>query len=528
MALFSVWLAASLVMTCFATRELSVPGLNYDEAVFAGLARDFLTGKSHGHHMIGTMVVDLCGRPFPVFVQSYLGALKCWLLIPGFAVFGPSVPVLRLTTFGWGLIGLLLFMLWARRLLGLPAALIAGPLLGLDPAYFFMTVHDWGSVALSFLCRFAGFGLLLLWWQGRKWHQFFFAMLFLGLGFFNKVDFMVILFGCGLALLLTHRRKMVSAITADPGRLTLGVSGFLLVAIPMMVPMAGRILWDARIASGKAGLAEKIRIAFAMYDGSYFWRVMNTGGRFETIFEASSPIWSPFGLAFLLASAFLIVEGFRHFRTDSRCRLLAFLLLSALFETVGFLLLPGLKGIHHALLVYPFPQLIIAAALVRLWGRKPATTTGNSTIRRVLVVGAGLVLIAGHLFAIQKTRCLIQETGGRGLWSNTLDEFCNDVKGRTDLTIISLDWGFNEQLLFLTDGPRLSEPFWYLAPNKKLAFSFPPDTIYLVHPRDYTFFSPAMQIFEYLQPTDSRRAIIHTYRDRENQVAFYAIQFAPQ
>jgi hypothetical protein len=527
MALFSVWLAVSLVATGFATRELSVPGLNYDEAVFAGLAKDFLNGKSQGRHMPGIMLVNLCDRPFPVFIQSYLGAVKSWLLIPGFAVFGSSVPALRLMTFGWGLIGLLLFMLWARRLLGLPAALIAGPLLGLDPAYFFTTVHDWGSVALSFLCRFAGFGLLLLWWQRRKWHRLFLATFFFGLGFFNKVDFIVILLGCGLALLLTHRKEMVSAIKAAPGRIALGGLGFLLIAVPMMALRASLILRDARGVVGKTGLAEKARITMAMYDGSYFWRLMDVGGRFERMFEASSTVWNPFGFALLLASVFLVVEVARHFRTDSRCRVLAWLMLSALFETVGFVLLPGANRIHHALLVYPFPQLIITAALVRLWRRPPATTGGGS-IRRVLVVGAGLMLIAGHLFAIQKTGRLIQETGGRGWWSNALDEFCNDVKGRTDLTIISLDWGFNEQLLFLTDGPRLLEPFWRLTPNEKFRFTLPPDTIYLVHPRDYTFVYPAMQIFEYLQPTDSRRAMVRTYRDRENQVAFYAIRFVPK
>ncbi|MGA2180426.1 MAG: glycosyltransferase family 39 protein [Verrucomicrobiota bacterium] len=528
LALFAVWLVVALVVSSFATRELSVPGLYYDEAVFAGQAKDFLNGRSHGDHMPGIMDVNWLGRPFPVFVQSYLGALKSWLLIPVFAVFGPSVPVLRLTTLGWGLIGLFLFMLWIRRLLGLPAALIAGPLLGLDPSYFFMTVHDWGSVALSFLCRFAGFGLLLLWWRRRKWHQLFLATFFFGLGFFNKVDFIVILLGCGLALLFTHRKEVVSAIKAAPGRFALGGSGFLLVAVPMMALAGGLILQQARDTRGDTGLAEKARIALAMYDGSYFWRLMDVGGRFEKIFEVSSAVWGPFGLVFLLASVFLVVEVTRHFRTDSRCRLLAWLLLSALFETVGFLLLPGANRIHHAMLVYPFPQLIITAALVRLWPGKPATTTDGS-IRRILVVGTGLMLIAGHLFAIQRTGRLIQETGGRGWWSKALDEFCNDVKGRTDLTVVSLDWGFNEQLLFLTDGPRLSEPFWDLAPNEKLEFTLSPDTIYLIHPPEYALFPFATQILNYLQPTDDSRKIwTHAYLDRENQVAFYAIRFVPK
>jgi len=416
--------------------------------------------------------------------------------------------------------------LWTRRLLGLPAALFAGPLLGLDPAYFFMTVHDWGSGALSFICRFAGFGLLFLWWQRRKWRHFFLATLFFGLGFFNKVDFIVILLGCGLALLLTYRKEVVSAIEAGPGRVALGGLGFLLVAVPMMALRAGLILRHVRTAPTETGLVEKVGTALAMYDGSYFWRLMNAGGLFNKMFEVSSPVWSPFGLAFLLASTFLIVEGFRHFRTDSGCRLLAFLLLSALFETAGVLLLPGANRLHHALLVYPFPQLIITAALLRLWGRRPATTTGNS-IRRVLVGGAGLMLIAGHLFAIQKTGRLIQETGGRGLWSNALDEFCNDTKGQTDLTIVSLDWGFSEQLLFLTDGPRLSEFYWRPALGERLQPTLSPDTIYLIHPPKYTVYPSAKQIMKYLQLTDTQKSIIRTYRDKENQVAFYTIRFVP-
>jgi len=138
------------------------------------------------------------------------------------------------------------------------------------------------------------------------------------------------------------------------------------------------------------------------------------------------------------------------------------------------------------------------------------------------------MLIAGHLFAIQRTVRLIQETGGRGWWSDALDAFCKDVRGRADLTIISLDWGFNEQLLFLTDGPRLSEPFWRLAPNEKPKFTLSPDTIYLIHPDDYTFLSTADQFLASLRPEDSKRAIIRAYRDRENQVAFYAIRFAPE
>jgi hypothetical protein len=43
--------------------------------------------------------------------------------------------------------------------------------------------------------------------------------------------------------------------------------------------------------------------------------------------------------------------------------------------------------------------------------------------------------------------------------------FCRQNKNHADITIISLDWGFNEQLAFLTDAPKLVEPFWALQRN---------------------------------------------------------------
>jgi len=45
----------------------------------------------------------------------YLGAAKTWLIIPSFAVFGATIPVLRLTALFWCLLGVLVF--WGGRLL---------------------------------------------------------------------------------------------------------------------------------------------------------------------------------------------------------------------------------------------------------------------------------------------------------------------------------------------------------------------------------------------------------------------------
>src|ERR1043166_8661846 len=80
--LWSGWLLLAAITILFAKQNLCVPGLYYDEAVFAGMAKDFVTGQMHGQHMPDHEVVDLGGRSFPLFVQTYLGALKSWMLIP--------------------------------------------------------------------------------------------------------------------------------------------------------------------------------------------------------------------------------------------------------------------------------------------------------------------------------------------------------------------------------------------------------------------------------------------------------------
>src|SRR5438045_4765047 len=122
--LITVWLLLSVGALAVAKQNLSVPGLYYDEAVFAGLAKDFVVGEKR-LHMPGCERPIFFGRPCPTFVQPYLGALKSWMLIPGFALFGSSTAVLRVMTLLWALLALPVFMLAASRALGLRVALIS-------------------------------------------------------------------------------------------------------------------------------------------------------------------------------------------------------------------------------------------------------------------------------------------------------------------------------------------------------------------------------------------------------------------
>ena len=111
----------------------------------------------------------------------------------------------------------------------------------------------------------------------------------------------------------------------------------------------------------------------------------------------------------LLAVAFLT-------RDKNRQRAIGFLLASLFLTTAGVLLLPGAVRIHHAFLIFPFPQLIIATAFAFLWNdQRPAFA--RRVTRSMTAIGL-FILFATQVYAIARTQKLITETGGRGRWSN--------------------------------------------------------------------------------------------------------------
>jgi hypothetical protein len=525
--LLAVWFLLAIVMASLAKQNLAVPGLYYDEAVFAGMAKDFVTGQVHGAHMPDTQAIGFLGRQFPVFIQTYLGALKSWMLIPAFKLFGSSMSVLRSAELFWALIALLFFMLGTSRWLGLPAALTAGPLLALDPTYFFLSVLDWGAAVPSFLCRCVAFYLAVLWWRNRQSRYAFFAGAFAGLGFFNKIDFAVFLIGVGLAIACCYWKQLRTLFRARSSAVALCGLGFLIGAGPMLlkVPQILMLAVSGPHSNAPGELSTKLHVMMSMYDGSYFYRLMSAGGLFEKMYELSAATKTGFGLALLIACSAFVALKIRFRESDNKQRAMTFLILATLLIALGAILLPGAVRIHHAVLVFPLPHLIVGVVVAALWQKLPRSAI-LELLKRALICAAILALLFSQLRAISKTEQVIRETGGRGPWSESLNAFCREIRSRSDLTIVSLDWGFNEQLMFLTDGPRLEEPFWNF--NRTLP-PLPTDAhyIFLAHPPEYSVLKYDVAYLNSVQ-SSGQGVDVRPYFDRQNQVAFYTIQFQPR
>src|SRR5262249_52025148 len=202
-----------------------------------------------------------------------------------------------------------------------------------------------------------------VWWRSRNAGCLLLAGLFLGLGVFNKIDLLVFIAATGIAALCFYAQGLWQAISS---RWWVTVAACLAFLLPVVitVPRMGKILLVAEQTPSLTGeFKEKLHTLLALYDGSYFYRLINVGGLFNKMYEQPGATYVPLWL--VLGIAVVAVAGF--VRDKPRLRAIGFLLTSLILTTAGVLLMPGAVRIHHAILAFPFPQLIIVTAFALLW-----------------------------------------------------------------------------------------------------------------------------------------------------------------
>jgi hypothetical protein len=524
--------AVAALSAWLALRDLDVPGLYYDEAIQAVAAAEFLREGGRPLQIPGAKNVWFGGGWFPVLTQPYMGALKSQLLIPVFASFDASVAVLRATTFGWGLAGCLFATLFAARILGAPVAVTMAALLALDPSVLFASRHDWGSFSLGLVCRGAGLWLAAVGLSRRRPAWLAAAGLVLGLGLYNKIDLAPVLATTLCALALCQPGAAFRGIRERTGELGAFAAGLALGAAPLLAAglrgaaALGSVAGDLRLA---ADLPEKLSTWRAVLDGSYFHRLMLAGGSFEMLRDvqgAASGVFAPALVASVLVLACCLVV---RRRWQAREHALAFALASLALGVAGLLLLPRAVRIHHVLGVTPFPQLVVAAAAVELWraGTKRRGAVAGTALRGIAAMGLAAVL-AGQLWVDLRTLAEIRASGGRGRWSGALVDWAPELAADPATAVVSLDWGFDAPLRFVSPRLDLREPFWNLLgpARSRMKLEGTPRTVYLVPLPGLRVFALGEELLAAVARLPEGAAVIRTHADRSGEPAFLSVHVA--
>jgi 4-amino-4-deoxy-L-arabinose transferase-like glycosyltransferase len=176
------WLIVGILITArilLGLLQISRPGLQNDEVLFVNAATLRVPGDFLQYQVLG----------IPVMVFPYIGALKSWLYVPIFGLFGESPMSIRLPAELITTAGLVLLYPAVRTLVNRPVALLSLALLCFDNSLFWLTRDDVGPSALEFFLKCAGlFCAARLSRSGRlRWLAL--LVLTLGLGVFNKLNF---------------------------------------------------------------------------------------------------------------------------------------------------------------------------------------------------------------------------------------------------------------------------------------------------------------------------------------------------
>lgn len=444
-------MAAALLLCAifFAIGYFFIPqaGVQEDEALFA-------TGIFPP--LVGREFVEIGGELYPVMIMTYAGALKALVYLGIFSIFSPDVLSLRIPMLVAGTVTVYLFFVFFRMIMGSLGALLATAVLVVDPLFITLTVLDSGISTIQHFLMAAALPLFVQYHRTRRIAWLAAACFLCGLALWDKATFIWVIAGWGAGLVAVYRPELRTHLAVRP--VTVAAFCLLLGALPVVCYMLAE---SSTASSGTGGLAapsaHKAVILMKTLDGSSVFGFLtrdpgpNTAPAPHTNVErasfwlsnASGHIWHHLLLWASILSALLIPL----LKAGPGRRLMTFCVVA--FAVGWAVMLPfamGGGGSHHAILLWPLPQMLVAAAACSLGGLLPR-------FRRA--IAAGLVAPVAVSCILVTNECYAQLTvffGTPDHWSDASNPLLEWVLKTKPTSIYSLDWGIEGPLRYLGEG----------------------------------------------------------------------------
>ena len=493
-------LGVYLVLTLY---QIHLPGPNYDEAVEAKPAVQFLQHlpvEAHRH-----AVIHLFGRALPLMIVDYVGALNAWVLLLYFKLGGIGVATMRLWPITVGAVIVGLTWLLGRKLFGDRAGFVAAMLVAVQPSFVFFA-RQGIYVTNTTIALMLGIWLALLRLSetGRaRW--LWLAAFMAGLGLWAKFIMLWPLAATVVLLpLVWWQRTRLGLKVAEgfsprallrprfwaPAGLSflIGLSPFLLFNIKTgatfkhFTETLNRSYYGVENAAYLDNLATRWSQIQHFLKGDHFWYL---GGNFVDVLA-----WP----AFLTAITFILLAlGLTRRRPEVRALALraAFVLLFFLLLLLQSPLTPTALWYTHLAMFSPVLALLIAGGWELLFRALPG---------RWGQVAAGIFVVALALSGLRADgnyHKALAATGGYGDHSDAVYRLTDELLARGIFSPYALDWGFDAPVILVSQGRVNPIEIFGYEPYDRPDDAFPdrvrpllqdPNAYFLVHAPDRTNF----------------------------------------
>jgi len=369
----SILILLSLIYFWACVPDLGYVAIHRDEAVVGNLGINLLKGQNLGYY--NSININIFGKIFPInLFQEYTFALPHYIVIPFFLLFGISIYSLKLAFIIVSYLGAIALYFLLRYIFDLKIALLTVLLLILSPSYVdFNRVSLKSTEPLLNVLFWSGALFLVNYVRSKKSAYLYLAALLLGAGLSVKLSMVSRYIGLAVAVLAVYRveaRLIYERLTARQLFLTavyfcLGAIFFIYFNVStkgstfaLISDLLGnRSHWN--YSSDNLNYLENISTRVAQFShllkDNIFSIRENSG--WVNIFKECQ-FW-----VFWSSLAFGILLFFR--RGDNSKVIFLCVLFVSMFATMIYS--PSTWSYYHLPLMYPFPQLMIALFICKLY-----------------------------------------------------------------------------------------------------------------------------------------------------------------
>lgn len=445
--------AVILALTYFvaaATRNIDMPGLYYDEALFVNAALGGINDAFVYKRIFGV----------PFMIGNYMGALKPYVYYPIFLVAGVSPETIRIPVILISAAAIWLSFLVARAVVGRwPAALLAA-LLATDPAFVFHARLDWGpAVLMIFFKVLALYFFYRLITAPSAWSVAGLAAAMI-LGLYDKFNFIWFVVAFTIAAVAIYpkevrdvaRRYWKYLVPAVVGLVV--VAGLLLRLVIGDVARIGQVLASASVLRQRAALAGSI--VRSTLDGTVMYTHV-TGDAFR----AATLVAPVLGICLVLFVGLIVSLAVARRWPGTAVRAGAFFLVLWGLIFVQIVLTPQAATGPHILMLYPFHHFFVVAVAV-------ATLRAAARWRTIsrLCVGVlfAALIVSQHRAVDAHLEAFRPQGQFSTIWSPriyTLAASLDQLAPGVDRVMIA-DWGIYNQVFALGSTPirHKSDDVW--------------------------------------------------------------------